>query len=1105
MSALALQSATDTLRTGRATPQPLAVLAQRKSSLGGPGAITAPPITDAGRPLDAGVRSSMESGFGQDFSSIRVHDDARAHDSAREMGARAYAAGDHIVFGEGHYRPETAMGQALIAHELAHSVQQGGVQMKADGPLPAASDAELEGQADRAAAAVTAGRTAPALSRIGTPAVFRNGVGDPAVTGSAAPVAAGPQIKLPPGMIAKSDDPPGIGTTELVVEVTSFTLPVEKGMGAWVQKAYTEAGNGGRLVFSPLIEGGKVAAYKEGAEDYKSIWLANFGFSSTLALSQAFQKAAATDETVKTAMADKGVAKVVTGLASGLKAAGCDIDHIVEKQMGGTSIPSNLQILESTKNQNSGRQTYQALVDLVNAIRDPNMRGAGVKKLQLHIKTATVPAGTSDPSYIVEDILRKGLIKGSDTVKAAAEGKPVALAAGGVGETVRVKDKGKSIIEEAAKRIVPGMRLTGYERGPQGAASKADKVEGELDSRAIAKTGATDAQSFVKLVATLQPAGTPAVGAAAGGEAATENAAAAEQRKLTIPAGPQKIKFYYPYLSPGYLTSASLDDKGNLIGEGIIEASVRFLGNIKVRYGPDQLDLIAPIDTAAMNKSKMMAPLASMFRFTDGSLSIDLVRFKPEGKLGFSMGPSAKPVLLGEVSATAEGGAFVAKGSLKPAATIPGIKEAAGEVAFHSEKGWSGKLKAASSSIPNSTIDAEIGFTEEGGKLSFYGNGGITTKVKDSTLELKAGWAGGDMSYKGSVTVPKPLPLVESVILKGRYANSLLYLEGEADIKWKNIAAKMTVYYSRKDGEDGKFGGKADVDIKTEKAAGSLNLNFNEQGQYWGKGSISYQVTKDIRPTLGVELTKDQRVKVFGEVKIADIPLTKEWPKPGGGDIPIIKGIGVKFSIPTPVPAVTAYGEIRGGLSVGYGVGPVSIKGVTFNGELYPLEEDPKVKAQLKGKLSVPAYGEIRGTFGAYIGLEVALGAIGAKGGIEVKPTLGVKGEGAIEFDAAYEAGAFSFSAEAYAKGSMYAKLGVDLKAELYAAWGLFSHTWTYPVASVSKQLGPELKITLGKVAYGKNGEITWPSLSQIDVNPKEIDPKAMVMELLGEGKATEK
>jgi hypothetical protein len=1097
MTALALQSKNDALRNGTATPPPLAVLAQRKSSLGGPGAITAPPIVDAGRPLDAGTRSTMESGFGQDFSKIRVHDDARAHDNARDMGARAYAAGDHIVFGEGHYRPETAMGQALIAHELAHSVQQGGVQMKADGPLPAASDAELEGQADRAAAAVTAGRPAPALSRIGTAAVFRNDVNAKTPspeTAVAAKLTKKTSEKDLPDWVThyKDGEVTDSKPLELTVYSELFTMPVEKGGGDWVKKLYDSKSDFTSIIFPTQ----NFSVFKEGSatREYRDMWLEKFGFKTTTEVVDAIETAKASNPAVKEIADRDDVKTFLTGFkhpTQGLSKSKSAVDHIIEKHMGGVSTYENLQLFDSARNSASGSKSAAAIANLARELAKSGMRGENAQRIAIIFKKVEPqPPGDKDATYYIEHLLRYEL---KLKIENNGKEKPVKLVAGNNSGPTHIKDDGTSTIEDSASRVIVGVYLEQYKRETQ----SPDKITATLDNGALRKLKLTDKDAALVVTAT-KVAETPVAGPAAPPEAGV--VATTETRRLAIAPGPINTSFFYPFMSPGKLNSAELKSDG-LHGTGVIYPTIPLLPkSVDIAYGPNYLDLKTKLD-----KSKLQPPIPG-FRFGDGELSIKLApNFLPSGKLPFEIGPVGKPVILGEFNATYQGGAFIATGDLTLAATVPGISGATGQFKYHSHEGWSGKLKATSGSIPNSTVDVELGFHAAGAGMKPYATGAIITKIKDTTMKLNAGWTGSALSYRGEATVLKPLPLVESVLLKGGYANGQLYVEGEADIKWRGIDAKMKVYYTQKDGGEGRFGGSSVVDVKTEKAAGKISLNFNELGQYWGKGSISYQVTKDIRPTLGVELTKDQRVKVFGEVKIADIPLTKEWPKPGGGDIPIIKGVGVKFSIPTPVPAVTAYGEIRGGLSVGYGVGPVSIKGVTFNGELYPLEEDPKVKAQLKGKLSVPAYGEIRGTFGAYIGLEVLLGAAGAKGGIDVKPTLGVKGEGAIEFDAAYEAGAFSFAAEAYAKGSMYAKLGVDLKAELYAAWGALSHTWTYPVASVSKQLGPELKITLGKIAYGKDGKITWPNVSQIDVSPKEIDPKAMVMELLGEGKATKK
>jgi hypothetical protein len=78
----------------------------------------------AGRSLDGGVSSRIGSAFGQDFSHVRIHTDATASRLTDEYNARAFTVGEHVAFGAGEYQPGTLIGDALIAHELAHVVQQ---------------------------------------------------------------------------------------------------------------------------------------------------------------------------------------------------------------------------------------------------------------------------------------------------------------------------------------------------------------------------------------------------------------------------------------------------------------------------------------------------------------------------------------------------------------------------------------------------------------------------------------------------------------------------------------------------------------------------------------------------------------------------------------------------------------------------------------------------------------------------------------------------------------------------------------------------------------------------------------------------------------------
>lgn len=102
---------------------------QRKSNnnarAGGTPAIVNEVLESSGQPLDPAARTFMESRFGHDFSQVRIHTDSRASASARATDAAAYTSANHVVFAEGRYQPNTHSGRHLLAHELAHVIQQG--------------------------------------------------------------------------------------------------------------------------------------------------------------------------------------------------------------------------------------------------------------------------------------------------------------------------------------------------------------------------------------------------------------------------------------------------------------------------------------------------------------------------------------------------------------------------------------------------------------------------------------------------------------------------------------------------------------------------------------------------------------------------------------------------------------------------------------------------------------------------------------------------------------------------------------------------------------------------------------------------------------------
>ena len=89
----------------------------------------APPIVrqvlqSVGSPLNPGVRTTMETRFDRDFSSVRVHHDSVADASTSAVNALAYTVGRDIVFGASQYSPQSSAGQKLLTHELVHVMQQ---------------------------------------------------------------------------------------------------------------------------------------------------------------------------------------------------------------------------------------------------------------------------------------------------------------------------------------------------------------------------------------------------------------------------------------------------------------------------------------------------------------------------------------------------------------------------------------------------------------------------------------------------------------------------------------------------------------------------------------------------------------------------------------------------------------------------------------------------------------------------------------------------------------------------------------------------------------------------------------------------------------------
>ncbi len=115
----------------KAQRMPLTSFIQRKADVGQSQA--SPTVSSrieasrgGGSPLPVTTQTFMESRFGADFGGVRIHTGSEAGHLSAELNAQAFTVGSDIYFNQGKFAPESASGQHLLAHELTHTIQQGG-------------------------------------------------------------------------------------------------------------------------------------------------------------------------------------------------------------------------------------------------------------------------------------------------------------------------------------------------------------------------------------------------------------------------------------------------------------------------------------------------------------------------------------------------------------------------------------------------------------------------------------------------------------------------------------------------------------------------------------------------------------------------------------------------------------------------------------------------------------------------------------------------------------------------------------------------------------------------------------------------------------------
>ncbi len=954
-------------------------------------AVSGPMEQSAGHPLSAELQEQMESRFGQDFSDVRVFTDAHAATAARNANARAFTSGKRIYFAQGEYQPDTGQGRELIAHELTHVVQQ------RDGTATAAGigafDDPLEHEADRAAKEVVRGER---------PAIALKGGGD-------AIRRAGPQHKVAALPVPEPLRVPGLKTS-----------PKD---GGGLLGIYKRAAKSGAL---RTTHAGRSSEAGSSTETLWDKW------ASTRPASF-FGKGG------KTAAAEKK-------LIDGRRAHKCQVDHILELQVGGADDPNNMRLLNGPRNMTAGSRLAGQLRSLY--ADDTLMKNIGVppgedKPILEFTKVVIEGPPEADPECLDWELKRAGgLAETSDseyTIETKISGSPASIFA----------DENKTVVNQS-KYAVPGFQLDVGRELP--------KEEWELDSVLSPK---------IRRIPVLKPA--PKYTFKAAGKTAP------------IQLLDRKLAAEFPNLSKAELEMKV--EEGKLIADGILKPSHPLFKHVDVLLHLEEEKLTA---TAAITPDllKKALPIPGL-EITETTLGLAFANKEFSVSGGFALKYST--IADGRVQARFGKNGFEATGDLE--LHIPGLTEAKGKIWYREEKlGGQVKIGAKQLKVPR-VRNPSLTVTIEDGVL-----GGSGTMDLDLPGVKKADIAflidqKGNFAISGAAAIA--LPGLKEGNIELKYANGDLTGVAKLGLAVPGLeSATFEIFYAQ-----GQISGKGDVAFRKGKLAGSLHAELTEKHTVKGGGELGYEILPGVIALVGIELLEDGTTKVSGEVRVPEmIPIfpEKAFSKKlfdFNLQIPI-------FAIPLGSKSVGLVAEIGSNMTARAGIGPGQLRGVKAKATLDLSKDTDALEFEAAAELYVPAFAELR--LAVYGGVGLSLAIASATGGIELAASLGVYGALSNSIQLKYAQGQFVLDAVAEVTAqpkllfdvSAYVKVEVDL---LFTTIEVYREDWKL----ASKEWGSGLTVGLRFPVHYESNKPFEISLAQVEFIKPEIDVMQAVKDLL--------
>lgn len=1068
----------------------------QRAAAGPNGPISAPPavsrtLSSPGRPLDPSARAFMEQRFGRDFSSVRVHTDSESAKSAKAVKANAYTVGQHIVFDEGKYNPSSASGRQLLAHELAHTVQQHGLQRFTEALVVNETGEyhRLEQEAEAVSHAVAAGSAAQTTPPIAAhPAHATLSRAENKTAESTAPPMEGSETARewePPDADLKSIGVKAIarpkktsekaGADVAAFKMGTLQLPPQKGPVLNIWKPLASQGQLQAMMLPgaeepvPVEQGSGVtkAALKQqrpGPKQLRGIWLQKVGWPPDKA-EQKWKQSAKQAGLVK----DDSKTTFEPCQVDGSEHP-CQVDHIVELQFGGSSDRNNLQMLDGDENQTAGRNIFIDLkkkAEGIHAQLRKNNRDVTTLILSFD-DVAQANGGCTEEmkcchleSWILSNALQA---EAGEGIKGET-GEPYPLKLGALPPTSliipdeewKAKEaqiyKSKVAENRSAATLVPGFLLQTLEVKGPGKQGK-DTIKATLDPRK----------------GTAIPEGVK-----------TESMVAFHVEKdgaIKLPSDRANLRFYYPYLSEGTFTHLTIGSDGFPIGSGTIKPSISFLPQLDVRFDRETFEL-----SKAIPKEKLKLPIPGL-KITNASVGLKLApEFKPSGDVSFELAAGKKKLLDGSINLSADSQGLVAAGAIH--VFLPGVDNAEGNLKYQNGE-WSGSAKIETSQIQN-----KLKYVKSGSVVVLFGSQGMSaegtvlldipgTKGVQASLLYEGSKHRWVFRGKGAFEPPRLKP----VEIELEYDGDHLTGEASTGFEFHGIDGNIRVRY-----RDEKLSGEGRLEIHKGKAHGFLHVvmhPFTDKPKFSGEGEVSYQLTENLIAKAGISIDEHEKVRLKGAL---EFPKPIELFKPLKGDYKIFE-IGISIPIPgASIGPVGLKARIDGALFAGYQLGPGELRNTKLEAAFNPLEDKPDVDVVMTSTLFIGASAHITGKISGSIVVDALIASV--SGGLTISATASLDGHVASEVRLHYQQSRFELDANFELLVGLAIILALDAFVKAQAGIGPFSvekeKVWN--LASFKFDTGLQFGFKLKKpLHYASDQPLKLPSLDDLEWTVPKLD-----------------